>query len=100
MNDVPHIGATLKQRAILRRHLEREHEAEKERFEQIHAQLQVDELMSRFQPEPCQFCAPDDADEIAAARKEWFIAMIVLAFGAPAVWKFADWILPIAWSWK
>lgn len=81
----PHIGATLAQRAILRYQMEqRELEAERARFERTTAALQVDALLDRVrQPEPCNFCAPDDgvppaipARQLIAAGLAWLIAML------------------------
>lgn len=88
MNTTPHIGTTLEQRAVLR--LQREREAE----------LSVTELMSRFQPEPANFCAQDDADETAQARHDWLLALVIGTLGAPLVWHLMGWLLPLVWSAK
>lgn len=81
----PHIGATLAQRAILRYQLEqRELDAERERFDSITAALKVDALRDRArQPEPCNFCAPNDdvppaltGQQLIAAGLAWLAAMI------------------------
>lgn len=77
---MPHIGATLAQRAILRYQMEqRELEAERARFERTTAALQVDALLDRVrQPEPCNFCAPD---EVLEPVPRW-----ILVLGA-ALWS-------------
>ena len=56
--NTPHIGATLAQRALLRyRMQQRELDAERERFEQTTAALQVDAMLDRIRENDASGCA-------------------------------------------
>ncbi|TPG08297.1 hypothetical protein EAH88_11730 [Rhodanobacter glycinis] len=90
MDALPHIGQTLKQRALLRYQL-LQHELEVERRERIDAALQVDAMLDRVsQPEPCQFCA---VEEVPAPVPLWLLvlgatlwtAVLVIGLGLVAV---------------
>jgi hypothetical protein len=84
---VPHIGATLAQRAILRYQLQqRELDAERERLERTTAALQVDMLLDRVsQPEPVQMCADVDHQSPVSPWIFWPVVVacsLVLTFAA------------------
>lgn len=98
MNAVPHIGSTLKQRALLRYQL-LQHELETERRERIHAALQVDALLDRVsQPEPCQFCAVEEDPAVSP----WIFWPAIVGFSLIltfASYEFATRLLPTLRGW-
>lgn len=69
----PHIGVTLAQRRALTYQLQqRELEAERDRLERIHAELQVDALLDRIRENDASGCAECDDDELTPL---WLMAL-------------------------
>lgn len=89
----PHIGSTFAQRAILRYKMEQcELEAERARFERIHADLQVDALLGRAsQPEAANFCA-DTYEEVPDLV--WLERLAFSVFLGAVLWVVGMWVTP------
>lgn len=86
---VPHIGATMTHRATLYQLQQRELDAERERFEQTTAALQVDALLERIRENDASGCAEVE-DELpplwllATGATLWTL-LLVIGLGLLAV---------------